>query len=182
MRIPVELRLIMLLILACRLILSGKKKLDFGHSNYENFDILPEVVPEKPIQNNTLSIIYKEFYRSKVRDKQNENKFYFAVFLIQKIERHFRKSGIFSFFWYDQKYVISFYQILTYLKLEEEEFNFGQILNKISSESFNMLKKDNFSDVKPDSFGVHGDDHFEEFAIFDKIFSFPKYYQALHNL
>jgi hypothetical protein len=172
----------MLLVLAWRLILAGKKKFDLGHSNYENFDILPEVLPEKPIKNNTLSVIYKEFYRSKVRDKQNESKFYFAVFIIQKIERHYNKRGIFSFFWYDQKYVISFYQILKYLKLEAEEINYVQILNKISSESFNMLKEGNFSDVKPDSFSVHGDDHFEEFAAFDKTFSFSKYYQALHNL
>ena len=119
MKIPVEFRLLMLLVLAWRLIVAGKKKFDLGHNNYENFDILPEVIPEKPIKNNSFSVIYKEFFRSKVRDKQNESKFYFAVYLIQKIERHYQKRGIFRLFWYDQKYVISFYQILKYLKLEE---------------------------------------------------------------
>ena len=182
MKIPVEFRLLMLLILAWRLIVAGKKKFDLGHNNYENFDILPEVRNEKPIKNNSLSVTYKEFFRSKVRDKQNESKFYFAVFLIQKIEKHYQKRGIFRLFWYDQKYVISFYQILKYLKLEQDAENFGLILNKISPESFNRLKNGEFSEIKPDSFSVHGDDHFEEFTVFDKTFSIPKYYEALHNL
>ena len=181
MRIPVEFRLLMLLILAWRLIVAGKKKFDFGHRNYEDLFQKPENKPIKPEIKSSYLFSYQEYYRKVVRGHENENKVYFIIFLAQKLEKHFRKGGIFRLFWYDQPLVISFYQALIYLDLKSESEIFEKILTKISIDGFNILKSNQIENLKPDTFSVHGDDHFKEFDEFENIFSLENFLKALHN-
>jgi hypothetical protein len=181
MRIPIEFRLILLLVLAWRLIIAAKRRYDFGHRKYEDLSKIAHSKVLKPSIKSNLCNTYQEFYRKEVRNRENENQTFFMLFLAQKLEKTYRKGGLFRFFWFNQPLVVSFYQSLICLNLKPEAEIFEKILIKISSDGLNKIKSSEIEKLKPDTFSVHGDEYFPEFEAFDKMFLLEKYLQAIHE-
>jgi hypothetical protein len=179
MKTPLVFKLILLLVLAWRLIISNKKTIKKSKKGYINLLELPAVQLSKPGYKIEPKEALKRFYRDIVREKPETSQLYFLCFLAEKLQKHYLKRGIFRFFWYDQYLVVAFFQSLQLLKLKNEEILFEKILTNINPESFRKVLNNEMPDV--DAF-LNANQEFDNLYLeFDKEFDMNKYCQALVN-
>lgn len=179
MKTPLVFKLILLLVLAWRLIISNKKTIKPSEKGYLNLLELPAVQLSKPNKELEPKEAVKRFYRDVVRDKPEASQLYFLCFLAEKLQKHFTNRGIFRLFWYEQHLVLSFYQSLKLLNLEKETILFEKILTNLNLESF--IKVTNNETPEPNSFLATNPEFDSLYVEFEKIFDMDKYCQALVN-
>lgn len=177
MKTPLVFKLILLLVLAWRLIISNKKATKNIGKSYINLYDLPEKQLKKPKgESNSLDTI-KRFYRDISRQNPEESQLYFMTYLVDKLQKHYTKRGIFRLFWFDQYLVIAFYQSLKILKLEEEAMYFEKILTNLSLEGFNKISEGIIP--KMDIFLSENEQFNYLYENFDRIFDSEKYCETL---
>ncbi|MCP9754110.1 hypothetical protein EGI26_02900 [Lacihabitans sp. CCS-44] len=179
MKTPLVFKLILLLVLAWRLIISNKKTKKPSEKGFLNLLELPAVQLSKPSKELEPKEAVKRFYRDVARENPEVNQLYFICFLAEKLQKHFAKRGIFRLFWYDQHLVLSFYQSLKLLNLEKETILFEKILTNLNPVSF--IKVSNNETLEPNSFLATNPEFDLLYVEFDKIFDMDKYCQALVN-
>ena len=179
MKTPLVFKLILLLVLAWRLIISNKKTIKPSEKAYMNLLELPAVQLSKPSTKVEPKEALKRFYRDIVREKPETSQLYFLCFLTEKLQKHYLKRGIFRFIWYDQYLVVAFFQSLQLLKLKNEEILFEKILTNISPESFRKVLSNEMPDV--DAFLNANQEYDNLYLEFDNEFDMNKYCQALVN-
>jgi hypothetical protein len=179
MKTPLVFKLILLLVLAWRLIISNKKVSKPQEKGYINLLELPAVQLSKPSNEIEPKEAVKRFYRDVVREKPEVSQLYFVCFLAEKLQKHYAKRGIFRLFWYNQYLVVAFFQSLQLLNLKNEEILFEKILTNINPESFRKVSENELPD--PNSFLATNPDFDPLYVEFDKIFDMNKYCQALVN-
>ena len=179
MKTPLVFKLILLLVLAWRLIISNRKTIKPSEKGYLNLLELPVDQLLRPIIEIEPKEAVKRFYRESVRENSKVSQLYFICFLAEKLQKHYKKRGIFRLFWYDQYLVLSFYQSLKLLNLEKETFLFEKILTNLNPESF--IKVSNNETPETNSFLTTNSEFDILFVDFDKIFDMDKYCKALVN-
>lgn len=179
MKTPLLFKLILLLVLAWRLIISNKKTIKPSEKGYLNLLELPAVQLSKPSSELEPKEAVKRFYRDVVRENPEVSQLYFICFLAEKLQKHYNKRGIFRLFWYDQHLVLSFYQSLKLLDLEKETILFEKILTNLNTESFRKVSNNEMPE--PNSFLATNPEFDTLYVEFDKIFDIDKYCQALVN-
>lgn len=179
MKTPLVFKLILLLVLAWRLIISNKRTIKPSEKGYLNLLELPAVQVSKPSNELEPKEAVKRFYRDVVRENPEVSQFYFICFLAEKLQKHYVKRGIFRLFWYDQHLVLSFYQSLKLLSLEKETILFANILTNLNPASFRKVC--NNETLEPNSFLATNPEFDRLYVEFDKIFDMDKYCQALVN-
>ena len=179
MKTPLVFKLILLLVLAWRLIISNKKTIKASEEAYLNLLELPAAHLSKPSNKIEPKEAVKRFYRDVVRENSEVSQLYFVCFMAEKLQKHYVKRGIFRLFWYDQYLVLPFYQSLKLLNLEKETILFEKILTNLNPESFR--KASNNETPEPNSFLATNPEFDTLYVEFDKIFDMNKYCQALVN-
>jgi len=171
MRVPLEFRLLLLAALGLRLLVSARKYRKTTEKKFESFLELPDFQHSDTNEDYiNLVLNHKYIFRNVVRGKESENRFYFLIFLIQKLEKSISKGGIYRFFWFDAHLVPALYESLIFLEMEEEKEKFGEILKHISPDEFTELKNRNYSNITAHTFQVDGDAQSDFFEGFDKVF------------
>lgn len=179
MKTPLVFKLILLLVLAWRLIISNKKAKKPEEKGYLNLLELPAVQLSKPSYEIEPKEALKRFYRDLVREKPETSQLYFLCFLAEKLQKHYAKRGIFRLFWYDQHLVVAFYQSLKLLKLKKEEVVFETILTNINALSF---KKVSENEMPESNVFLDTNHEFDNLYLeFDKVFDMNKYFEAIVN-
>ncbi|OYU65271.1 MAG: hypothetical protein CFE22_14620 [Cytophagaceae bacterium BCCC1] len=179
MKTPLVFKLILLLVLAWRLIISNKKTIKKSKKGYINLLELPAVQLSKPSKEFEPKEAVKRFYRDEVREKPENSQLYFLCFLAEKLQKHYAKRGIFRLFWYDQYLVVPFFQSLQLLQLKNEEILFEKILTNINPESFRKVLNHEMPDL--DTF-LNTNQEFDNLYLeFDKTFDTNKFCKALVN-
>ena len=179
MKTPLVFKLILLLVLAWRLIISNKKTIKPSEKGYINLLELPAVQLSKPSNEIEAKEALKRFYRDLVREKPEISQLYFLCFLAEKLQKHYAKRGIFRLFWYEQHLVVAFYQSLQLLKLKKEEVVFEKILTNINPLSF---KKVSENEMPESNVFLDTNQEFDQMYVeFDKMFDLDKYCEALVN-
>jgi hypothetical protein len=179
MKTPLVFKLILLLVLAWRLIISNKKTIKPSEKGYLNLLELPAVQLSKPSSELELKEAVKRFYRDVVRENSEVSQLYFICFLAEKLQKHYNKRGIFRLFWYDQHLVIAFFQSLQLLNLENESKLFEKILTNLNPDSFKKLMN---NEIPETNAFLDTNQDFDQFYVeFDKVFNLDKYCQALVN-
>nr|MBP6619509.1 hypothetical protein [Leadbetterella sp.] len=95
MKTPLIFKLILLLVLAWRLIISNKKTIKPSENGYVNLLELPAIQLSKPSSELELKESVKRFYRDVVRENPEVSQLYFICFLAEKLQKHYNKRGIF---------------------------------------------------------------------------------------
>lgn len=179
MKISLVIKLILLLVLAWRLILSNKKTTKLDSKEYVNLYDLPKIQLEKPENSNQSVYNIISFYRNVSRLNQNASKNYFLTYLADKLDKIYSKSGIFRLFCYDQHLIVPFYQSLKLLNLNFELIKFEKILISISVIGFKELDENRIPEKDiflPDKYCK-----VDLFSDFDSNFNLEKYCKALIN-
>ena len=177
MKTPLAIKLILLLVLAWRLILSNKKTTKLDSKEYENLNDLPNIQIEKPANTNQSVKDVITFYRKVSRLNQNASKNYFLTYLVDKLDKIYSKGGIFRLFWYDQHLIVPFYQSLILLNLNVEQHNFEKILISLSETGFKELSEKRIPEK--DIFLPDKNGNETLFSDFDSNFNLEKYCTAL---
>jgi hypothetical protein len=179
MKTPLVFKLLLLLVLAWRLIISNKKSSKPSEKEYINLWNLPDTQLLKPDCETKPREALKRFYRDSSRENPEQNQLYFICFLAEKLQNHYEKRGIFRLFWYDQHLVVAFFQSLQLLKLKNEEILFEKILTNINALSFKKVTK--IEMPEPNAF-LHTNQEFDSLYLeFDKVFDMNKYCEAILN-
>jgi hypothetical protein len=179
MKTPLVFKLLLLLALAWRLIISNKKTIKPSEKGYLNLLKLPVKQLSRPSNELEPKEAAKRFYREVARENSEVSQLYFVCFLAEKLQKHYTKRGIFRLFWYDQHLVMAFYQSLKFLNLEKETISFEKILTNLNPISFKEIS--NNQTPEPNSF-LSTDSEFDTlYAQFDDTFDINKYCQALVN-
>ncbi|HLO45535.1 MAG TPA: hypothetical protein VK175_14450 [Leadbetterella sp.] len=177
MKTPLVFKLILLLVLAWRLIISNKKSRIPSEKAYLNLWDLPINGFLKPNKNIDPQDAIKRFYRDTVRENPELSQLYFLCFLAEKLGKHYTKKGIFRLFWYDQYLVIAFFQSLELLNLKNEQNLFKKILTNINPESFKKVMNNEMPESN--AFLDTNQDFDQLYVEFDKAFDVNKYCQAI---
>ncbi len=183
MRIPLEFRLLLLAALGLRLLASAKKRKKSEEKESMYFNELPDFEPIKgeTFAFDNLKNNHKNIYRSIIRGHETDNKLFFLIFLIQKLEKSLSKGGIYRFFWFDLYLVSAFYESLVYLGMTGCSEKFGEILSQISRENFIHLKNHEYPQLTAQSFQVDGDCPAGVFEEFDSLFLLKNYIEAVEK-
>jgi hypothetical protein len=179
MKTPLVFKLILLLVLAWRLIISNKKTKKPLEKGYTNLLELPALQLSKPSKEFEAKETVRRFYRDVVREKPEISQLYFLCFLADKLQKHYVKRGIFRFFWFDQYLVVAFFQSLQLLKLKNEEILFEKILTNINPESFKKVLNNEMPDAL--AFLNANQEYDNLYQEFDKVFDMNKYCQSIVN-
>ncbi|MCA0363298.1 MAG: hypothetical protein LCH67_04595 [Bacteroidetes bacterium] len=183
MRIPLEFRLLLLAALGLRLLASAKKRKKSEEKESVYFNELPDFEPIKgeTFAFDNLKNNHKNIYRSIIRGHETDNKLFFLIFLIQKLEKSLSKGGIYRFFWFEPHLVAAFYESLVYLGMTGCSEKFGEILSQISNENFLKLKNHNYPLLSAQSFQVDGDCPTGVFEKFGSSFLLENYIEAVEK-
>ncbi|MBK6980020.1 MAG: hypothetical protein IPH28_25425 [Cytophagaceae bacterium] len=104
-----EFRLLLLAALGLRLLVSARKYRKTTEKKFESFLELPDFQHSETNEDFTnLALNHKYIFRNVVRGKESENRFYFLIFLNQKLEKSISKGGIYRLFWFDSHIVPAF--------------------------------------------------------------------------
>jgi hypothetical protein len=179
MKTPLIFKLILLLVLAWRLIITNKKSTKPSEKGYVNLWDLSVNEFRKPNREIEPREAIKRFYRDFVRENSNQNQLYFLCFLANKLQKHYSKRGIFRLFWYDQHLVVAFFQSLQLLKLENERKCFAKILTNLKTDSFRKVMN---NEMPESNAFLETNQDFDQFYLeFDQMFDLDKYCKALVN-
>jgi hypothetical protein len=177
MKTPLVFKLILLLVLAWRLIISNRKTKKPEEKEYINLQKIPHKLSKVPRLDIEPVESIKRFYRDFVRESPHENQLYFICFLVSKLEKHYAKRGIYRLFWYNQELVVAFYQSLKILKVKNQEILFENILTNLNPEGFKEIKSGEVPKI--DSFLSTNTDFDKLYEDFDKAFDLKSYCKAL---
>lgn len=177
MKVPLILRLLMLLALAWSLLKSNKKTIKFKPIIYEllhekfsrklNFKLKTDIKATELI---------KRLYRDEVRNKTDLSKEQFIIYLCYELEKKLKKGGIFDFIWHSNSLTIALYQSFEVLKLDVFQSSYKEILELINNEESKKSK-----DYKNDAFILLGEQERTRFDKFDQIFDIEIYANSVLN-
>jgi hypothetical protein len=168
MGIPLEIRLLLLLVLAWRLTLISKKK---------NPLILPELLNFNAFHKGDIVAFdsepdletLKRISRRLKADTNQRTKRSLALELFLLLEKNQSKRGIYYIFWHKTDYVMAYYQYFKEISYTEPASLFEKILMFVNPQVFEKLQ-DNEA-LETAHFQVHGDTNMQVFTAFDESFS-----------
>jgi hypothetical protein len=174
MKVPLALRLLVLLALAWKLIVMAKNKNPLELEKAINLAAYEKsatiIIPQ---ENRSLEGI-KVFYRNTIRQKETENEGYMLISIFINLEKELKKAGIFRFFWHKPALVMAFYQSLEIVNYSEAKLAYAEILMKVNKKAFEAFENNSFF-PKTEDFVVEGNTEKGVFDAFDLQFDLMKY-------
>lgn len=179
MKVPLILRLLMLLALAWALFKSNKKTVKFKPTIYEklhgkisrklNFKIQIDIKATEQI---------KRLFRDEVRNKTDLSTEQYLVFLCYELEKKLKKGSLFDFVWHSNSLIIALYQSFELLNLDIYRLNLKEILNSI-----NLKESENLNQIfiKNDAFTIYGEQDKTTFEKFDQVFDIEIFANSVLN-